>query len=125
MPRLRVLSGLCIAAAGVFLIFSPMLVASALGRPHGTQPELINLRATWGGAVLGVGGFLAWLPSGAIPRVLIAGLLGWAMAGIAIARAIGFVLDGGPDTLQWVWLLAEIVIAIACFAVVRRSRGAP
>jgi hypothetical protein len=122
MPRPRTLVGLALAAAGVAMIFSPMVVANALGRPHGTQPELINLRATWGGTVLGLGAFVAWLPAGAARRVWIAGLIGWAMAGIGVGRAAGFVLDGGPDTLQWVWLVAEMVIAAACYAVVTRAQ---
>ncbi len=121
MPRTRMIAGLALAAVGVALVFSPMFVASALNRPHGTHAELINLRATWGGSVLGLGAFIAWLPAGAARRVWVAGLVGWAMTGIAVGRAVGFILDGGPDTLQWAYLVAEIVIAVACAGVVRRA----
>lgn len=38
----------------------------------------------------------------------------WVMAGVGLARVIGFVLDGPPDTRQLIWIGAEVVIVIAC-----------
>jgi hypothetical protein len=82
---------------------------------------MINLRATWGGSVLGLGAFLAWLPALRPLRRAILGFVVCTMAAVALARATGFVLDGGADTLQWVWLIAEIVIAIACGVALARA----
>jgi uncharacterized protein (DUF486 family) len=114
-----------VAAFAVWMIAHPLAIAEVLGRPHETASQRINLRASWGGAVLGVALFVAWSPglsSGG--RVLAAGLLGALMAGIAVARVVGFVLDGQPDALQWVWLAAEIVLLIAA-AIALRAMGAP
>ena len=102
MPRCaKIAVGVAVAVLGVVLVLSPLAVASALGRPHATSPQAINLRASRGGALLGLGGSVAWLPS---PRLLVRaalGLLLFSMAGLGLARAAGFVLDGGPDTLRW------------------------
>lgn len=119
---MRLVVGLLLAAFGLVLVFSPLRVAEVLHRPPTSQPAMINLRASWGGAVLGLGAFLAWLPALRPWSRTLLGLLGWAMAGVGLARAIGFVLDGGPDGRQWVWLVAEAVIAASCAIVLRRAR---
>lgn len=119
----RVVLGLAIAGAAIYLIFSPVVVADALGKPHDMPTRMINLRASWGGTLLGIGAFVAWLPAlRPYPRALV-GLLGWAMAGIGAARLIGFAIDGSPDTRQYIWITAEVAITIACaFGVRRLSR---
>ncbi len=122
---LQLIVGLVLVAAGVYLMFSPLVVAEALGRPHATSSQMINLRATWGGAVAGFGAFVAWLPALSPKRRVVLGLLLTSMAGIGIARATGFVLDGHPDTLQWFWMIAEITIVAVCAVALRRiSAGA-
>lgn len=119
----RAVLGLLLVAAGVYLALSPLLVAAALGRPHETTSQMINLRASWGGTLIGIGAFAAWLPAlRPWPRAVL-GLIMWGMIGIGLARATGFVLDGHPDTLQWVWLIAEVTIAAGC-ALWLRKRAA-
>ncbi len=115
----QIIAGLALVAFGGFLAMSPVWVATALDRPHETSSQMINLRASWGGAVIGIGAFLAWLP-GLRPwsRTLV-GLLMWAMAGVGVARAIGFVLDGDPDTRQFIWITAEAAIVIGGAIVLR------
>lgn len=115
MPRAaRVVVGLALAAFGLILVFLPLQVAAVLNRPPQTSPEVINLRASWGGTLLGLGAFVAWLEAARPWKRFVLGLLMWTMAGIGLARLVGFVLDGGPNALQWLWLGAEIVIAAAC-----------
>ena len=123
--HLRIALGVLLVAAGLVLVFSPLAVASALSRPAETKPQLINLRASWGGAVLGIGAFVAWLDAARPWKRALVGAVMWLMIGIGAARAIGFVLDGGPDTLQWVWLTAEVAIAAACALGLRKMRAAP
>ena len=55
------------------------------------------------------------------------GLLLTSMAGIGLARATGFVLDGHPDTLQWVWITAEAALVAASALGLRalRRRAVP
>ena len=83
---------------------------------------MINLRASFGGTLLGVGAFLAWLPDLKPWRRTIVGLLMWAMAGIGIARLTGFALDGHPDTRQWIWITAEIILVVGSALALRRWR---
>jgi hypothetical protein len=116
----RVVVGVAIAAVAIYLVFSPVTVADALGKPHDLPTRMINLRASWGGTLLGLGAFVAWLPAlRPYPRTAV-GLLGWAMAGIGAARLVGFAIDGSPDTRQYIWIAAEIAITVACAIVVRR-----
>ena len=112
--------GLAIAAFGGYLAVFPEVTASALDRPHDTPTQWINLRASFGGTLLGIGAFVAWLPALKPYLRAFLGLLGWAMAGIGAARLVGFVLDGSPDTRQYIWITAEVLIAGACAAIIRR-----
>jgi hypothetical protein len=108
----RIALGVLVIALGGYLVASPLWVADVLDRPHATSSQLINLRATWGGPVLGLGAFLAWLPGlRPWPRTGL-GLLLWVIGGVAVARALGFVLDGSHDGRQWTWLILELVIVV-------------
>lgn len=121
MPRkLTVPLGIAIAAFGAFLVANPGLTADALDRPHDTPTQWINLRASFGGTLLGIGLFVAWLPAVKPYLRAFLGLLGWTMAGIGVARVFGFAIDGSPDTRQWIWITAEVLIASACTILIRR-----
>jgi len=123
--------GFAMLLVGAYVTMTPLDTAAALGKPHDTTSQLINLRASWGGPLLGLGAFVAWIPAlGPWPRTVL-GLLGWGMLGVGVARAVGFVLDGTPDGRQWLWITLEVVIvagsAIGYRAYMRRisSRSAP
>ncbi len=123
MPRkITIPLGVAIAAFGLYLAIFPLVTAEALGRPHGEPTQLINLRASFGGTLLGLGAFLAWLPAAKPYKRTILGLLMWAMAGIGLARLLGFALDGSPDGRQWIWLIAEVLIVATCAVLLRRVR---
>jgi uncharacterized protein DUF4345 len=114
--------GLVIVAVGAYLVANPRVVADALALPHATPTQWINLRASWGGTLVGLGAFVAWLPAlRPWPRTVL-GLLGWAMAGIAVARLVGFAVDGSPDARQYIWITAEVLIAGACALIIARRR---
>jgi Domain of unknown function (DUF4345) len=106
--------GLMVAAMGLYLALFPLITAELLGKPHDTSTQLINLRASWGGTLLGLGAFVAWLPAPRPWARAAVGLLMWVMAGVGAARVIGFVADGDPDTRQAIWITAEVAIVIAC-----------
>jgi Domain of unknown function (DUF4345) len=108
--------GLAVIAAGSYLVLSPVLVADTLGKPHDTPTRLINLRASWGGTLAGLGAFIAWVPGFSPKWRAVVGLLMWAMAGIGAARLVGFALDGSPDARQYIWITAEVATVIACSA---------
>ncbi len=118
--RARTIAGIILAAIGVALIFSPGAVADALARQPTNVGEAINLRASWGGSLLGIGLSVAFVRAWS-PRWWIGvGVVMWLMLGIAVGRGVGFILDGAPDTMQWIWIVAEVVIAGACAAALRR-----
>jgi hypothetical protein len=110
---IQVTVGVVLIGVGGFLAMSPLAVAEALGRPHDTTSQWINLRASWGGAVIGIAAFIAWLPALRPWWRALIGLVTWSMAGVGFARTIGFALDGTPDDRQLVWISAEAVIVIA------------
>lgn len=113
-PHVQFAFGFAMLVVGAYVALTPLETAAALGKPHETSSQLINLRASWGGPLLGLGAFVAWLPAlRPWPRTVL-GLLGWAMVGIAAARTVGFVVDGSPDGRQWLWLGLEVGIALAC-----------
>lgn len=120
MNAARVGIGVVLGLVGIALIFLPDQVATALDRPPTNPGEAINLRASWGGSVAGLGGFVAVRHSLRPWAITIAWLVVCSMAGIGVARAIGFVLDGSPDTLQWIWLVAEAVLVVVGAAYLRR-----
>jgi hypothetical protein len=99
-----------------------MLVARVLDRPPTTSSQIINLRASWGGTVTGIGAFLVWLPAPKPWLRSFVGLLLWSMAGIGLARAVGFLVDGDPDTRQFVWISAEAAIVLVAAVVLRRMK---
>lgn len=115
----RGLLAFVVIAAAIVAIASPVEVGRALGRTATTSSEMINLRASWGGALLGIGTAIGWARTETRGRLAVS-LVMWLMIGIGLARAIGFVLDGDPDRLQWLWLAAEIAIAGACAWWLRR-----
>ena len=119
---MRRILGVVVIAIAAYLIAQPLVVANALGLPHETSTQWINLRASWGGTLAGLGAFVAWLPAPRPPwgRLAIA-LVAWAMAGIGIARLVGFAVDGGPDTRQYIWISAEALLAIGGLVALRRK----
>lgn len=121
---LRLGAGALISAAGTALVFSPRAVAATLGRPYETVSQQINMRASWGGAVLGLGLFALWVAPWSPPTPTALRLVACLMVGIGAARVVGFVLDGRPDTAQWVWIVAEVLIAAACGLALARGVGA-
>jgi Domain of unknown function (DUF4345) len=119
----RLVLAVVVIAAAIAAILSPAQVGEALGRVATTPSEAINLRASWGGTLLGIGAAIGWARTETRGRLVLS-LLMWIMVGIGSARALGFVLDGSPDRLQWVWLAAEIVIAVVCAWLLRRPHAA-
>lgn len=119
--RLRLVTGFTLAALGVILALSPLTVAALLSRPHETGPQMINLRASFGGSLFGLGLFVVWLDALRPWRRLWLGLLAFSMAGIGLARILGFALDGHPDTLQWIWLGLEIALVLGASVALHRS----
>lgn len=109
------LVGVALIVVGGYLIARPEVTAELLGKTASEPTQWINMRASWGGTLLGLGAFVVWLPALRPLARTIFGLLMWAMAGIGLARLVGFAIDGSPDTRQWIWITAEVAIVIGCW----------
>ena len=120
MRRARIALGLVLVILGACLALSPVWIAARLGTTPKTESDVINLRASYGGTLMGVGAFVAWLPARRPWVRAVLGLLGWAMAGIGVARLLGFALDGNPDSRQLLWIVAEVLLVIGCAFAIRR-----
>jgi uncharacterized protein YjeT (DUF2065 family) len=118
----RIAIGGLLVIAGFYLALSPRLVAAWLDKVPATPSDVISLRASYGGTLIGIGAFVAWLPRLKPWSITVLGLLGWAMAGIGSARVVGFVVDGSADTRQWIWISAEVVLAVGCAFAIKRLR---
>ena len=120
--HVRIAIGSLLVLAGCYLALSPQLVAEQMQKVPVTPSDVINLRASPGGALIGIGAFVAWLPAVKPWSQTVLGFLGWFMAGILVARLYGFIVDGSPDNRQWLWLWCEIGLALGCFFAIRWLR---
>ena len=120
---MQIVIGLVLVAFGGYLALNPRVLAEALGVPATTSTQLINLRASYGGTLMGLGAFVAWWPAPKPWLRTVLGLMMWAMAGIGLARLVGFALDGSPDGRQALWIVAEVVLVIGCALGLRRIRS--
>ena len=115
--------GLVIVAGGLYLALQPQVIADLIHAPVTKPTQWINLRASYGGTIMGLGAFVAWVKTLKPWSFSVLGLLGWAMAGIGLARLIGFAIDGHPDGRQAIWITAEVLLAAGCWFWIRRLRA--
>lgn len=100
---------------GVWLLIAPENLAGWVGitttRPGGAT----ELRALYGGLEIGLAGFMVW----GFVRAEMTGAaclcLGLSMAGIAIARCVGLIVDGSGSEKHYLFLTVEIGMAAAGF----------
>ena len=120
---LKQVVGFALIGFAVYLLASPAWVGRVLGRPATTTAQWINLRASWAGPVLGFGGFVLWLHALRPWLRTTLGLLGWSMAGVGAARAVGLAIEGlptgWPGTKQLGFLIVEILLALGCALAIR------
>lgn len=120
MKHAKLALGLVLVVLGIALALKPAWIIEARGVLPKTSSDVINVRASFGGTLIGLGAFVAWLPALRPWLRTILGLLGWAMAGIGAARLLGFALDGNPDYRQAIWIVAEVALVIGCAYGIRR-----
>ena len=112
------LTGAIFAGYGLAFILAPVVLSRFVTEsvPASTS-GLIDLRATYGGMSLAIG-VLLFMLSG--PAQLRTGL--WAvlclMAGMAGGRAYGMLVDGQPNGMMYLYLVLELVTALASAALI-------
>lgn len=95
---------------GLLFALSPGSLSSMVtGGVPATTSGLIDMRATYGGMSIAVGILMLLLANN--QSTLRLGLLSVivVLLGMALARTIGIVVDGAPNNLMYVYLVAELV----------------
>ncbi len=103
-----------------FALFPHSLSNMVTGGVPTTTSGLIDMRATYGGMAIAVG--LLILLLGSKESTLKLGLLSviLVLMGMATTRTIGFFIDGNPNSLMTIYLVAEIVPSIIALVLYRR-----
>lgn len=107
---------------GVGFVFAPAVLSELVtGSVPDTTSAMIDMRATYGGALTAIGALLGLLASNDL--WLKPGLLGvvFAMLGMASGRAYGMLVDGSPNLMMWVFLALELVVAAAAMAALKKT----
>ena len=107
-----------------FLLF-PILMTSFLGFKLSVSSAVIDVRATYGGSILGTAVFFAWCALR--DELLRAGLMAQAavLGGFIFGRVVGIAVDREPNLFIVILLIGEIVgfaLAIAALRIDLKSR---
>lgn len=101
---------------GVALLFWPTEILKSVEVKFDTPTAFADIRADYGGCILGVGLFLTWC---AFQRRFVrAGLLcvGLVFSGYVMGRLISLALDGTPKRIIFILIAVEVVGALVAFA---------
>lgn len=107
--------------AAMFLVLAialvgwPAEILAGVDLKFDTPTALSDIRADYGGCILGIGVFLAWcaMDSGRVNiGLLCTGLI---LTGYASGRLLSLIVDGTPRQIIFVLMAAEIVGASVCF----------
>ena len=112
-------SAIVFALIGVYFLAAPERAAASLGIALNDATARTDVRATYGGMVLGTALFFGWCAlataryqAGLVCLVLIYG-------GLALGRGLAIAVGQRPATMMWVFLLIEVVVALASVGLLR------
>ncbi|MDT0594463.1 DUF4345 domain-containing protein [Glaciecola petra] len=75
---------------------------------------IIDMRATYGGMSIAIGLILVFLAKKDSTVHVAMGMLLWLMLGMAFTRVLGMLIDGNPNTIMYIYLGLELVLAFIC-----------
>ena len=105
--KLPFIASLCTAIFGLFAIIKPLLIAKIANlTPQGTA-GISEIRAVYGGWILGLAGFASWNQSQEVYTCL---GIGW--LGAAILRSISFIIDKSYSPKNMRMFFYEVFFAI-------------
>ncbi len=118
------LNAVLFLAYGLGFVFLPEAMSRLV---NGSAPTavsaLIDMRATYGGLSVAVGGLLFLLASNrGVVRQGLAGVV-LLMAGMAGGRLYGIVVDGAPNTVMYWYLAFEVAMALIALWALMRARS--
>lgn len=117
------LSGLLLAVYGIACLLNPQLVAQLTGLIIATPTALTEVRAMYGGLELALGVY--FLCTAALAETTRQGLfcLLLCLGGLALARAVGMLIDGGDNGYNAGALAYEAISAILALIALLALRG--
>ena len=103
---------------GIALMFWPVEILKSVEISFESVTAFADIRADYGGCILGIGIFLAWCASKA-PLVRV-GLLctGFTFSGYVTGRLLSLVLDGTPKPIIFTLTIVEVLGAAAAFGLI-------
>jgi len=113
-------SAVVFGAIGLYFLAAPEQAAASIGLTLDNATARTDVRATYGGMVLGVAVFFGWaaLAEGRYE----AGL--WSMAlvygGLALGRVMAIAQGERPEAMIWTFLVIEVAVAVASVLLLRR-----
>jgi hypothetical protein len=112
--------GLVTFAIGVLYVFAPRIFTDQMGFGDLAPEAWTDLRATYGGLQIAIGGFAMWAsasPSRYRPGLVMASMV---LPALAVSRAIGLVIDGNATGLLLAILVFEIALSAASWLLLSR-----
>lgn len=101
------LNAIVFAGLGLAGLFAPEAVMAGVGVELTANSSLVDLRATYGGAMLGIALFLASCMGGTQVRTGVAAVF-WVTGGFLAGRLIGMAQGDGP-ALMWQLAVFEVI----------------
>lgn len=107
----------------LFVLFPSALSGTVTGAAPVTTSGLIDMRATYGGMSIAVSVILMLLVRN--DATVRTGLLGMiiVLMGMALARLFGIIVDGSPNELMYVYLVAELAPSLFALVLYLRNKN--
>ena len=88
-----------------------------------TSSALIDMRATYGGMSIAVGVTILLLASRSELVGIALLVVGVILLGMAAGRVLGMIIDGAPNAVMYIYLVAEVLFGVAALALRRPMTG--
>lgn len=104
-----IVGGLFVAYGLAFALAPTDMARLVTGDAPGTASGIIDLRATYGGMSIAVGAGILLLGRRRSTIRLALSITAIVLFAMAATRCLGFVVDGSPNAIMWIYLISEIV----------------
>ena len=119
------ISALAFIGLGVALMVSPAGILAKVDLHFDTPTAFADIRADYGGCIIGLGLFLGWCAIR--PERVRLGLVcaGLTLAGYATGRLFSLLVDGMPKRIIFILLVTEVLWAALCLVLARTAQDSP
>ncbi|GAB1258863.1 hypothetical protein NBRC116494_33650 [Aurantivibrio plasticivorans] len=120
-----VLQAVLFIGCGLAGLFNPVGVMTSMGIALDNPVSITEIRATYGGFLLGAGCYILYAAFSRLHQALVAVI--FLLAGAGVTRFVGVVFDGGQAFMQWLLLIIEwvsVAIAIILYRMIPKESHA-